>query len=654
MGRLSLAGPGERRVADDQQRAEGRAAGNRRPAEGNWRRAGLLVPCCYLLIAVALTSQIWADPAARVPATSSRVESDIYLNVWFMRYAATAVAHGHLPALITTAVNSPRGINLMWNTSLLLPGLLLAPVTLLAGPTVSLAILQTVGFAGSAAALYLVLRRWGASIAAAAIGGAIYGFSPALMVAAEDHYHLQFAVLPPLIVDGVLRLATGRARPLATGSWLGLLAAAQLFIAEELLVDTAIVSALALIVLIASRPSAVAGKLAAVAAGAGIALIVALVICGHALLVQFRGPLAETGSPWPVTRYGTHPADLVTAPSAVLFHGRYGQFLRKTRQQPTETFAYLGWPMLAAVAVGVVACWRDIRIRVAGVIFAVLEWVGLGSNGVTIAGWHVPDLLLPGHLFASVHALSQVLPNRFPILADGAAAAVFAFALDRVLAASVPWSAWSRPVVALAATLVLLPVIPRPVPAGDVLPPPTGWKAALAALRLPPGAPVLVLPISPVLADRALPMEWQAMTNVPVSLVGGYCIAPSPSGRAVLCEGRQVLDPAQHTTLVRINWLATGERSQTGPSRAAMAAAIAAWQPAAVVAAAGSDSHLGRYLIRFFGPPAVRRGAMLGWRVPAGLLRSQAQAHIHGEDGAASGGRGPGSSRGRRAGDAGG
>jgi hypothetical protein len=585
-----------------------------------------------------VTSQIWADPVVRVPATGSRSESDIYLNIWFMRYAATAVAHGHLPALITTAVNSPGGINLMWNTSLLLPGVLLAPVTLAAGPTVSLALLQTAGFAGSACALYLVLRRWSASIGAAAIGGAIYGFSPALMVAAEDHYHLQFAVLPPLIVDAVLRLATGRARPLRTGVWLGLLAAAQLFIAEELLVDTAIVSTLALLVLVASRPSALAGRLASAAAGAGVALVVALVLCGHALWVQFHGPLTETGSPW-VTSSGTHPADFVTAPSAVLFHGRYGPFLRKTRQQPMETFAYLGWPMLAAVAAGVVACWRDVRVRVAGVVFAVLEWVGLGSNNVTIAGWRVPDLLLPGHWFESVRALSQVQPNRFPILADGAAAAVFAFALDRVLSASVPRPSWRRPAVGLpvlAATvaLVLLPIIPRPVPVADVLPPPAGWNAALTALRLRPGASVLVLPIAPLVADRAVAMEWQAMSNVPVSLVGGYCIVRAPGGHAEMCDGRQVLDPAQHTTLTRINWLATGELSQPGPSHATMAAAITAWRPAAVVAAASVDSRLGRYLIRFFGPPAVRRGAMLGWRVPAGLLRSVPPGQIQAEDGA--------------------
>ncbi len=105
------------------------------------------------------------------------------------------------------------------------PSVLLAPVTLLAGPQASLTVLTTLGFAGSAASLFFVLRRRGAGPSAAALGGAICGaicgFSPALRIAAEDHYPLQFAVLLPLIVDAVLRLATGRGRPIRTGAWLG-------------------------------------------------------------------------------------------------------------------------------------------------------------------------------------------------------------------------------------------------------------------------------------------------------------------------------------------------------------------------------------------------------------------------------------------------
>ena len=72
-------------------------------------------------------------------------------------------------------MNAPHGINLMWNTSLLLPGVLLAPVTLLAGPQTSLTVLLTLGFAGSAAAMYWVLRRWGVRTGPAALGGRCTG-----------------------------------------------------------------------------------------------------------------------------------------------------------------------------------------------------------------------------------------------------------------------------------------------------------------------------------------------------------------------------------------------------------------------------------------------------------------------------------------------
>ena len=613
VGQLSLA-----------QRPVGHAEG--RPPR-RWQKAELLVVLAYLLVALALTWRIDVNPTVRVPSNgSSTVESDIYLNIWFMRYAATAVSHGHLPALITTAVNAPHGINLMWNTSMLLPGVLLAPVTLLAGPSASLAVLLIAGFAGSASALYLVLRRWDVSIAASAVGGAIYGFSPALLVAAEDHYHLQFAILPPLIVDAVLRLVTGRGRPVRTGIWLGLLVAAQIFTAEELLVDTALILAPLLAVLVLSRPSKVGARLARAAAGGAIAVVVTLALCIHALLVQFRGPLRETGSPWHVSRYWINPADFWTAPSAVLFHGRYGHFMISTRQWPVETFAYIGWPLLIVVFAALVGFWSDLRIRMAGIAFLLMEWMGIGNHRAIIGSWHVPIRLLPWHWLVRIHVLNQVLPNRFPILADGAAAVVLACAFDRAVAMLPARYPWRRPAVAAAAALVLLPIIPRPVPADNVLPAPSGWHAVLVRLHLKAGAPVLVLPFNTNMDDRANPMEWQAMSDAHVSLVGGYCIVPDRHGRAVMCNTGRTLDPAQIISVQRMNKLALDIPDQIGPPRAAMASAITAWRPAAVVTSDGPGTPLGRFLIGFFGPPTAHDGATLGWRISTPAPPTQAAA----------------------------
>jgi hypothetical protein len=158
------------------------------------RRPTLLVLSCYLAAALILTWRLWADPASRTVAGNP---TDADLFAWYLRYSATAVRHGQLPALVTSAINAPVGVNMMWNTSLLLPGVLLAPVTLLLGPQVSLTVLMTAGFAGSAAALYYVLRRWQVSVGAATLAGAVYGFSPALVRSALAHYNLEFAVLPP-------------------------------------------------------------------------------------------------------------------------------------------------------------------------------------------------------------------------------------------------------------------------------------------------------------------------------------------------------------------------------------------------------------------------------------------------------------------------
>src|SRR5258708_9321146 len=136
------------------------AARPTRDAGRRWRRPRMaqpwLVVCCYFIGAAALTAHLWVDPAGREQLSGGR---DVDLFAWFLRYAATAVAHGRLPSLVTVAMNAPQGVNLMWNTSFLLPGVLLAPLTLLAGPQVSLTLALTMGFAGSAASLFWVLRR---------------------------------------------------------------------------------------------------------------------------------------------------------------------------------------------------------------------------------------------------------------------------------------------------------------------------------------------------------------------------------------------------------------------------------------------------------------------------------------------------------------
>ena len=459
------------------------AAERARPLAG--RRTLLLAGTYYLVGAIALTMWLWRDPASRIVA-GNPYDADQF--AWFFRYDATAVAHLRLPALITTGMNAPQGISLMWNTAMPLPGVLLAPLTLLAGPQASLTVLMTLGFAGSAVSMFATARRWDASIAAAGLAGLVYGFSPALIQSSAGHYDLQFAVLPPLIIDAALRLVTGRCgtgrRAAARcGIRLGLLAAAQLFIAEELLLDAAMAAVIITVVLAVSRPGAVAGRIRDVATGAGAGIAVAAPIAGYPLWVQFLGPLRQHGSPFSADFYKNDLAGFVLPPPSMLAHtADSAAFAARFQGGLPEYLGYLGWPMLAVLAVIAAWFWRRLPVRATAVTFAVLSALSLGGTLLADGREH-EGILLPWHWLQALPVAAAVIPDRFSIIADGAAAALLAFGLD---AARSRWPA-RRGLIAAAAAIAILPLVPRPLPAADASPVPRrldrGIRRAAAAAR---------------------------------------------------------------------------------------------------------------------------------------------------------------------------
>jgi hypothetical protein len=561
----------------------------------------------YLLAAVAVTWRLWADPASHMVAGNPN-DADFF--AWFLRYAASALAHGRLPALVTAAMNAPQGINVMWNTSLLLPGVLLTPVTLLFGPQTSLTLLMTAGFAGSAAALFLVLRRWDVSTGSAALAGAVYGFSPALLQAGIGHYNLQFAVLPPLIADAALRLCLRSRNPVRDGIWLGLLATAQFFTGEELLLLTAIAVVLLVAVLALGRPRAIPGRCAVAAAGFGVAAAVMLLLAGYALWVQFFGPLTQRGSSFTPDFYKNDLTGFVTPSGYLLFHTAASAAAAARYQGGTpEYLAYLGWPLIGLLAVAALACWRQPAVRAAAVTLAVVELLSLGGHPL-VGGTVQPGVTLPWNWLEGLPVIGTALPDRLSIVADGVAAALLAFALDRVRA----WSAsarrvrsrWLAPLATAVAVVACLPLIPRPLPAADTTPVPAGWSAAFTALRLPAHARVLVVPVPTATLTAAL--RWQADTGEPGSLIGGYFVGPAWNGLAYV-EGNGVAATAQY--LDRI-W--SGGPSAPAPARSQVQSDLDNWRPAAVVAVTRLNSPLGRYLVRLFGRPAIQSGSVLAWR----------------------------------------
>jgi hypothetical protein len=600
------------------------------------RRTVAVAGVYYLLAALAVTLWLWRDPASRTVAGNP---NDTDQFAWFFRYDATAIAHARLPDLVTMAMNAPRGVNVMWNTFMLLPGILLAPVTLVFGPQASLNVLMTAGFAGSATAMFAVLRRWRVSVAGAALGAAVYGFSPALVHSAIGHYDLQFAVLPPLIVDAGLRLATGRARAVRGGVWLGLLVTAQIFITEEVLFDAALAAVLMAAVLAVSRPRQVAGRVRTLAAGLGVAACVTAVIAGYPLWVQFFGPLQQHGSPFTTDFFKNDLASFVVPSSFMLFHtGGSAAAAARFQGHLPEYLGYLGWPLLVVLAGAAIRFWRVLAVRAAAVACAVLGVFSLG--GTLLASGHEHAWIkLPWYWLQGLPVLSAALPDRFSIVADGAAAALLAFAVDAAVAVFAAYaavrlprlaSAW-RPVAVVmsCAVLAVLPIVPRPLPAAAATPVPPGWSAVFASLRLPASATVLVVPAP--MSTFTETLRWQADTGQPGTLVGGYFMGPAGNGRAYT-DGAGLPQAGRYLNFM---WaespgglptsLAAGLPADANPaspsyvqvkavSPAQMRAQIAAWRATAVVAVAARNSVLGDYLVGLLGPPSVTVGDVMAWR----------------------------------------
>jgi len=608
------------------------------------RRAVTLAAVYYLLGALAVTLWLWRDPAGRTVAGNPYDADQL---AWFFRYDATAIAHGHLPALVTTAMNAPQGVSVMWNTFMLLPGVVLTPVTLLLGPQTALTVFMTAGFAGSALAMFYVLRRWDVSMPAAVLGGAVYGFSPAVLHSAIGHYDLQFAVLPPLMIHVGLRLATGRVGAVRGGLRLGLLVTAQLFITEEILAATAIAGLLLVAVLAASRPRAVPATVKRVAAAVAVAAGVTALIAGYPLWVQFFGPLGQHGSPFTLDYFKNDLSSFVVPSSYQLFHTA-GSAAAAARYQGLlpEYLGYIGWPLLVVLVLAAVACWRRLPARAAAVACAVLGVFSLGGT-LLFGGHHHPAIKLPWYWLQGLPLLESALPDRFSILADGAAAALLAFAVDAAIPVFGAFAARCPPglglprlavgwrpaaVVMAVAVLVVLPIVPKPLPVAAANPVPPGWTAAFAALRLPPSASVLVVPVP--MSTFTEPLRWQADTGVPRSLVGGYFMGPGPHGRGYI-DGHGTPPAGLYLNAI---WIfsragqpralaggvapnarsgATGSLPVKSVTNTKMRAQIRAWKVSAVVAVATPGSRLGRYLTAILGSPAIATGDVTAWRVPA-------------------------------------
>jgi hypothetical protein len=495
------------------------------PDRARWRRVAAAMPnlaslAVCLLLAALVFADNWASP---VWTSTAAGVGDGALMMWFLQWTPHAVQHGLNP-LFSPSMNVPDGVNVMWNTSLLLPGLLLAPVTATFGPVLTFNLLLVLGLGISAWCATIAFRRYVRSPVAALLGGLVFGFSPYMLAQSRGHLQLTLVFLVPLLLlalDEVL--VRQRWRPLLAGAALGLLAACQVYIGEEVLAFTGIVALVQVLVLVALFPRHVRGRVSYALLAFAAAAVVFATLTAWPLHFQLTGPQHISGDLHTADTLATDLAGLVIpnrvqaiAPDSAL------RISSRFPGNVAETNGYLGIPLVLILLFTAARWWRTPVVRVAALLFLVPLILSTGAR--LFVGGHKTGIPLPWAAIDSLPLLESAVPNRFMLLTDLFAGLLLALFIDRARAwAMVPKI--GALVVTGAACLALLPRGPLggvPVEVPDFF---TGPQVQ----RIPAESVALLAPAPG--PGNAAPMFWQAMSGLRFRIPGGYFVGPDPTGK---------------------------------------------------------------------------------------------------------------------------
>ncbi|MCS0638663.1 glycosyltransferase family 2 protein [Streptomyces sp. LP05-1] len=481
------------------------------------RRVDLVVAGLFLLGSVLLYRGLWADLDHSYLRDSMQDQ-----NQWEWFFAVTADNVGHLRnPLFTTAQGFPEGVNLMANTVMLGLSVPLTPVTLVFGPTVTWALVLTLGLTATACAWYWLFARWvvrgrsARSRCAAALGAGLAAAAPPMVSHGTAHPNFLVLFMIPVIVDRALRLSAGRA-VVRDGVLLGLFTAYQIFLGEEPLLLAAVGMLLFALSYALARRDVVRTAGPPLLKGVGIAAVVCLPLVALPLYWQFFGPQSYHSV--------LHGPDAGNSPLALLeFSGRslLGDEATADRlaMNRTEQNAFYGWPLIALAVAVAVRLWRLPLVRALAATGLVAAALSLGTR----VRLPYTDLVVPGpwRLLAEAPLFESVIESRVamicaPVLGAGIALAVERLAFSRFPAVQVAG------LVAVGAAL--LPILPTPYPVREREAVPGFVAYGTYRQYLGPGETLVPVPLpDPSGADA---LHWQTAADFGFRMPGGYFNGP--------------------------------------------------------------------------------------------------------------------------------
>ncbi|MGA8115315.1 MAG: hypothetical protein WCA46_16750, partial [Actinocatenispora sp.] len=475
----------------------------------------------YLALGVWVTGHVWVSPDTRA-LVNDPVDQEFM--EWVLAYGAHVVGHLADP-FYTVQVNAPQGANMMANTSLIVPGIVLAPVTMLFGPAVSFVLLETVALAGTAAGWYVVFlrRRFVRSRLAAALGAGLVGFAPGMVALSNSHVHLTAQFFVPFIVSLVLPAPSGRReRPVARGVLLAVLVTAQLLTGTETLLCLGLGTVTFVAVLAVLRPADTRRVLRDSLLRLGVAAAVGVVLMAYPLWMVLAGPMHTDGTPWSIHWSGTDVLSWV-------WYGRYSMLAGPSLAAPVHAVntidqtSYLGIALVALLTAIVVWLRRNrtaVALTVTALVYVVFSF---GTHLVVLSqDTHIPG---PWKPLAQLPLLNAALPDRFALVATTALGALLALGADRMIRAGSPRAVW-----AAAFAAALLPIVPAPLPAQHRNPIPPFFTSGQWRQHVRPGHTMLAVPLQRPVDRRG--ERWSSGTNADLAIPGGAIMIPDHRGQA--------------------------------------------------------------------------------------------------------------------------
>jgi hypothetical protein len=469
----------------------------------------------YLALGFVLWVHAWTDGATTHTLCGC---GDPALFLWFWQWPATALAHGENP-FFSTALFHPMGVNLLAQTSVTGLSVPLVPVTWIWGPVASLNLAATLAPAVTAFTAFVVARRWAPWTPAAFLAGLLYGFSPFMLTSlAYAHMMTAALMLLPLILAVLDEILVRQGHgAVASGALLGVLLFAQFFLSSELLAILAVVFVASAIVLVAGAlvvdRDGLVHRLPHAATGVAVGAGVGAVLLAWPVWFALEGPGHLSGLIWPNLGIvgGYVPANFVSphyveGANVFLALGGYAG-------PQLGSSAYLGWGLVAVLAAGLVAFWRDRRLWFFAFLLAFSALCALGERRGQ--WWEV------ARAFAHVPVLQNVIVQRFMAVGFLAASVMLAIILDKVHT-RVPAPEWRGAAAAGAvAAVALVPIVATFAPRlpftmrAVVLP---RWYTRMAP-ALPSGQVLLSYP-APFSGIQDA-MAWQAVDRMHYSQAGG-------------------------------------------------------------------------------------------------------------------------------------